>query len=82
MSDKRQRLFFTFRTQWARNCNWYDFDIVRLFVMRDKMLGAWEFNATLMGLAVDVEYIYDFGPRDDLSRRAENWITREQARQE
>jgi len=76
-NNKRKRLYVKFYSQWIfAKCNWYDFSIIKFDVMNDVMLGAFELHLAFVGICVDVEWIHDFGPRDDLSKKTKAWINR------
>lgn len=81
-NSKRKRLYFTFHNQWVfSGCNWYDFSLIKLHVMNDVFLGAFEVEVAFLGLCFECQWVHDFGPRDALEQRAKAWIDRMRAKQ-
>lgn len=79
--DEYLGLHVTWLQQWTglfgRN-NWYDFDLVHLYVEWDRMLGGVELSAVLLGLGFTLRYNYaETEAWLDIKRRAadarESW---------
>lgn len=72
--ERTSGLFASFAqdwTEWFGRCNWYNFTPVRVDIEHDRMMGQWVVHLALLGLHMELTYVYDSGPRVALMAKAE-----------